>query len=160
MNDLDYLKLACLYAQEFSTDPSTQNGALLLAEDGSTCQGANHFPFNVKESAERWERPLKYSFVEHAERNAIYTAARQGIKTAGSTLYCPWFACADCARAIIQAGIKKVVGFPRNGKDTASHWFETIKIGDQMLKEAEVETIFIDDKVNVQLRRNEKIITI
>jgi deoxycytidylate deaminase len=88
------LKLAYEVAAEKSTDPSTQNGAVLV---GLPCsewthevndQGqleyvqrkpcrefiasANFFPQGVQESEERWTRPLKYKFVEHAERNVIY----------------------------------------------------------------------------------------
>jgi dCMP deaminase len=48
--------------------------------------------------------------MEHAERDAIYKAAFVGMQTEGATLYVPWFACADCARAIIAAGITRVVG--------------------------------------------------
>lgn len=55
-------------------------------------------------------RPLKYALYEHAERNAIYNSARVGIPTDGCTLYCTWGPpCADCARGIIQAGIREVV---------------------------------------------------
>lgn len=61
---------------------------------------------------ERWERPLKYDFVEHAERNAVYHAARVGIPIAGCRAYLNWepYPCKECAKAFIQAGIIEVIG--------------------------------------------------
>lgn len=52
----------------------------------------------VKDLTDRFERPTKYSFFEHAERNAIFTAARHGIRTEGATLYVQALPCVDCAR--------------------------------------------------------------
>lgn len=111
MNDLVYMKMAYQYGSEHATDPSTQNGCVLVRPDIQevVSYGANHFPEGVESSDARWERPLKYAYVEHAERNAIYSAARRGIKTKGLHMYCYWAACADCARAIIQAGITRLV---------------------------------------------------
>src|SRR5687768_3524816 len=122
--DRAMLQAAYFHASKYSTDPNTQNAAVLIDDMPSgfddsgryilskkiVASGANHFPDGVKELPERWERPIKYSYVEHAERNCIYSAAKRGIKTDGLVMYCPWFACADCARAIIQAGIAEVVG--------------------------------------------------
>jgi len=69
-----------------SKDPSTQNGALIIvALDEPFRAGAvlasdcNRFPDGVIETSERWERPLKYEYIEHAERNSIFTAARKGV---------------------------------------------------------------------------------
>ena len=111
--DVEFMLEAYRWAEKFSTDPSTQNGAVLVSFDGwrdgqIVAWGANHFPQGVLESDERWQRPLKYSYVEHAERNAIFDAAARGVATAGLTMYVPWFACADCGRAIIQAGISNI----------------------------------------------------
>jgi len=52
----------------------------------------------VKDLTDRFERPIKYMFFEHAERNAIFTAARHGIRTDGATLYVQALPCVDCAR--------------------------------------------------------------
>jgi dCMP deaminase len=72
--------------------------------------GYNSFPRGIDDSvAERYERPEKYFWIEHAERNAIYSAARVGIPLNGCTLYLNWMPCMDCARAIIQSGIKRLV---------------------------------------------------
>ena len=55
------------------------------------------------------ERPEKYVWVEHAERKAIYNAARCGTALEGCTIYTDLMPCMDCARAIVQAGIVEVV---------------------------------------------------
>jgi dCMP deaminase len=72
--------------------------------------GWNGFPRGVDDDVdERHERPAKYLWTEHAERNAIYNAAAIGAATAGCTMYLPWYPCTGCARAIIQSGISEVV---------------------------------------------------
>lgn len=88
----------------------------------------SHEHFNQPELVlhpERWERPLKYDFVEHAERNAVYNAARVGIPLKGCRAYLNWepHPCKDCAKAFIQAGITEVIGpdidFPNHLKTEA-----------------------------------------
>ena len=72
--------------------------------------GYNSFPRGIDDNvAERQERPEKYFWFEHAERNAIYNAARIGVSTKGCTMFLTCdIPCADCARGIINAGIIKV----------------------------------------------------
>lgn len=124
-----------------SPDPSTQNGAVLIGPAGDViCGDHNHFPKGVRQSPERWKRPLKYSFVEHAERNVIYSAARQGIPTEGTTIVCPWAACTECARAIVQAGIRTCVRLPLPG----GTWAESIAIGDIIFEESGVHIVTLD----------------
>ena len=99
--------------------------------------GTNHFPCGIEKKQERLERPLKYSLIEHAERDAIYDAAKSGKSTSGTIMYAPWFACADCGRAIIQAGISEVIGstWPEkwwnesrdNSKENKKDWYASIK---------------------------------
>lgn len=108
-DDLRFLKEAYAYASDYSTDPHTQTGVVIVKRKRILAMGANHAPEGVVMTAERNERPLKYNFIEHAERNAIYSAAKKGVKLEGSVLYSPWCPCAECARAIIQAGISEVV---------------------------------------------------
>jgi dCMP deaminase len=137
---LDYLRLAYLAAADLSSDPSTQNGAVIVRDGRVLCRAANQFPAGVAALPERWHRPLKYAFVEHAERNVIYVAAREGIATAGATLFCPWYACTDCARAIIQSGIAEVVGHQLLVDLTYDRWRDTIGVALAMLREAGVRT--------------------
>lgn len=124
----------------FSPDPSKKNGALLLDDELRLLTiGINNFPCNVISTPERWERPTKYQFVEHAERNAIYQACRHGVCTNQGTLVVVWAACADCARGIIQAGIRRLVRCATD--NTGSPWAESIAVGDLMLHEAGVEIV-------------------
>lgn len=127
-----------------SPDPSTQNGAVILSGD-VTIADCNRFPDLVKHPPERFERPLKYEFIEHAERNAIYKCARLGVPTAGATMFVPWFACSDCARAIIQAGISHVVGHQRMADETPERWKDSIANAMTMLQEAGVKITMIPD---------------
>lgn len=162
MNELDRLKAAYLVAQGYSTDPSTQNGAILVNGRGIiVASGANHFPKGVKDSPDRWIRPLKYSYVEHAERNSIYDAAKHGVATEGLVMYCPWFACTDCARAIIQAGITKVVGHdtPIHGEGSKS-WQDSIAIANTMLDEAGIEYYNVKGEIGLEIRFNEAVVRV
>ncbi len=175
MNDLDdiyFLRMAYEVAYDFSTDPSTQNGAILVNEEGEAlAEGANHFPQGVEEKEGRWERPLKYSYVEHAERNVIYAACRQGIKTEGLVMYCPWAACDNCARAIIQAGIKEVICHhdphaedgQRFGMPVHPQWSKSIEVALGMLKEAGVGLHWVAEKLypdnDLKVRFNGKMVS-
>jgi dCMP deaminase len=139
-----YLLMAYQEATK-SPDPSTQNGAVIVTTDGVSIYDHNRFPDKVKLTRERLERPLKYEFIEHAERNVIYRCAKLGHSTHGATMYVPWFACSDCARAIIQAGIAHVVGHQRMANDTPDRWKESIANAMTMLEEAGVGMTMIED---------------
>lgn len=136
-------------AQQWSPDPSTQIGVCIVTSlGGPMCFGpakvicsCNHFPLGI---APRLERPEKYVYIEHAERNAIYHAAKLGIALEGATLYMigmgpPSGPCDLCARAIIQAGIKRVVAMPY--KPLPEHWDKEVGIGTAMLIEAGIEYV-------------------
>lgn len=90
----------------------------------------------------RHERPIKYKWTEHAERNAIYNAARHGIALNGSRIYLPWYPCMDCARAVIQAGITEMVCIAPNFAD--ARWGEDFKLVDEMVKEAGLHVRYVD----------------
>lgn len=96
-----------------SKDRGTQVGCVIVGEDNEVLSvGYNNFPRGVNDDIdERHERPVKYSFVEHAERNAVYNAARQGVRLKGARAYLSWggYPCEHCARALIQAGISEIV---------------------------------------------------
>jgi len=146
MNPQQYLLMAYREATK-SPDPSTQNGAVILSGD-VTVADCNRFPDMVEVTPERLERPLKYQFIEHAERNVIYKCATLGVPTAGATMYVPWFACSDCARAIIQAKIAHVVGHQRMADETPDHWKESIANAMIMLAESKVRITMIAGELN------------
>ena len=124
--DERFLALA-RHISEWSIDPSTKVGAVIVTGSNEVLAvGYNGFPRNVEPSTARLTRPEKYSWVEHAERNAIYAAARVGVPLEGCRMYLSWFPCMDCARAIIQAGVAEVVcnepdwSLPKWGPEFAS----------------------------------------
>ena len=133
---------------EGSPDPSTHNAALLVDERGIVLSsGINEFPQGVDYTEERWERPLKYQVIEHAERNSIFAAAKAGIAVDGLTMVCPWAACADCARAIIQAGVRRLVTHKDAYDRSPERWKESIAIAFTMLEEAGIEVVFCTGKI-------------
>lgn len=135
----------CRCVAFWSPDPSTQVGAVIVDDDHNVLTtGYNGFPRGVDTSVEsRWERPDKYDWVEHAERNAIFAAARNGVKLLGATMYLPFAAypCAPCMRAIIQAGIKRLIcsDIPFPGKGNKTAYDTDSMIQGEMAEEAGVE---------------------
>ncbi len=106
-----YFLEICRVVAARSKDPSTKVGCVIVGpahEIRST--GYNSLPRHIRDDQpERFERPAKYLWVEHAERNAIYNAARAGTPLEGCSLYADLMPCMDCARGIVQAGIVEVV---------------------------------------------------
>jgi len=121
---------------EWSKDRSTKVGAVIVGPFNEVrAIGYNGFPRGINdELPERHERPEKYLWVEHAERNAIYNAARVGIPISGCRMYLPWFPCMDCARAIIQSGIETLIALEPDVTD--AKWGEDFKRALRLFKEA------------------------
>lgn len=129
----------------WSKDKNTGTGAVIADKDNHVISiGYNGFPQGCNDDIEsRYERPAKYLFTEHAERNAIYNAVRNGVSTKGCTMYLMWFPCADCARAIIQSGIDKVVCYEPD-LDTPK-WGEHFKASLEMFEECGVEVVYEEE---------------
>lgn len=142
--NIESLLIASYEEAKKSDDPSTQVGAVLVNATGTIVStGFNIFPIGVKRTEKRTQRPNKYLYTEHAERNAILNAAKMGIKTDGLIMVCAWAACADCARAIINSGIKAVIRHPHNGLTGGikDRWNESMIAGDKMFYESGVIVI-------------------
>ena len=96
-----------------SKDPNTQVGACIVSEDHKILSmGYNGFPTGCSDDEFPWERegePLenKYFYTTHSELNAILNY--RGGSLEGATIYVTLFPCNECAKAIIQAGIKTVI---------------------------------------------------
>jgi dCMP deaminase len=90
-----------------SKDESTKVGCVIVGPSHDVRSiGFNGLPRGCRDDVpERQLRPEKYRWFEHAERNAIYNAARVGVPLEGCTLYVQFTPCCDCMRAIIQSGI-------------------------------------------------------
>lgn len=128
------------YAMNTSKDPSTQNAALLTDQgSGIIAIECNNIPEKIQQTDNRWERPTKYHYVEHAERNVLYKATRMGMSTQDLTMYCPWYSCSGCARAIIQCGIKRVIGHKEYFDRTPDRWKKSCAIGIEMMQEAGID---------------------
>lgn len=80
-------------------------GAVLVARDGTEIAACNTFPAGVRDIEERHAGDGRLVWMEHAERHAIFEAARRGVATAGAHITSTFFPCIDCARAIVEAGI-------------------------------------------------------
>lgn len=130
-----------------SKDKYTQIGVVIVGKDHEIVStGYNSFPRGIDDNmSERQERPEKYFWFEHAERNAIYNAARIGVSTKGTTMYLSCgIPCADCARGIINSGITRI--FVERGDTTkGSQWKESQEKSWDMFTEAKVEVCFYDD---------------
>lgn len=96
-----------------SKDPSTQVGACIVSSDNKILSmGYNGFPKGCSDDVFPWDREgeeldTKYPFVTHSELNAILNY--RGGSLEGTKIYVSLFPCNECAKAIIQAGIKTVV---------------------------------------------------
>ena len=107
--------LSSLLASQRSKDPNTQVGAFIVdSANHILSEGYNGFPNGCSDDDFPWARegdPLdtKYLYVVHAELNAILNYPGEKEKLKGSTLYVALFPCNECAKAIIQTGIKRVV---------------------------------------------------
>lgn len=125
-----------------SKDKSTKVGALILGPALEIrAQGWNGFPRGVVDSDVRLnDRPTKYRYVVHAEANAIANAARSGVSTDGcSLLVTALHPCNECAKLIIQAGIRTVYApLP----DVDGRWADSFEIAAQMFNEAGVSVEF------------------
>lgn len=158
---IDWLRVAFSMAAEHSHDPNTQNGAIVVPHDsGYAAVAANELPCGFRRTPERLVSPNKYRWIEHAERNAIYAAARMGSKTSGATLYCCWFACPECARAIIISGIREVVGHVVTRSLTPDRWEADVSLGESMLREAGVSMRWLADTVGVTIKFDGRSITV
>ena len=132
------------YVKLKSKDKYTQIGAVIVGKDNEVVStGYNSFPRGIDDNVpERQERPEKYHWFEHAERNAIYNAARIGVSTKGCTMYLTCgLPCTECCRGIINAGITKVVC---STKEVAKgeHYKEMGQKTEQMFRESNVEVIY------------------
>ncbi len=131
----------------WSKDPSTKVGAVVVGPNREIrSTGYNGIVRGVNDDLpERLERPTKYDFFEHAERNAVYNACLIGASLKGCVIYVTSMPCPDCARAIIQSGIKMVVTYkfePQEGQP-AGTWRDKVAFSEQMLKEAGVECLYL-----------------
>ena len=130
-----------------SKDRSTKVGTVIVGPSNEVrTVGYNGFARGVSDDVDERhsrENGVKYLWTEHAERNAIYNAARVGIPLEGCKIYVNLFPCSRCARAIIQSGITEVIIDERNKSEECNErWKDDMECAMQMLKEARVTIRF------------------
>ena len=127
-------------------------GAVLVTADRSVeIAACNSFPPGIRNLPERAVGDNRFIWIEHAERAAIFEAARRGLATDGGTLVSTYFPCTDCARAIVQAGVK-TVATPRAEFDDPV-WGESFRTSATILAEGAVEVILLtDDQAEIHRR--------
>lgn len=125
-----------------SKDPSTKVGAVIVRPDRTVASlGYNGFPRGIEDSHARLnDRPTKYSMVVHAEPNAILSA-REPVR--GYSMYTTLFTCSDCAKLLIQAGIKEVVSPTYD----IERWENSLRLAKQLFDEAGVSWKLVDRKI-------------
>ena len=134
-----------------SKDPNTQVGAAIVDENHRVVSvGYNGFPTGVSDDEFPWSREggvltSKYAFVVHAELNAILNSQRS---VRGCTIYVSLFPCNECAKAIIQSGIKKIVYESDKYKGV-----DTNIASKRMLKAAGVELVRISNTISIQVEK-------
>lgn len=121
----EYFMGVSLLASMRSKDPSTQVGACIVSDDNKIMSvGYNGFPRGCSDDEFPWDRSAdnqndtKYPFVCHAELNAILNAGGQSL--VGARIFVALFPCNECAKAIIQSGIKEVIYISDKYADTPS----------------------------------------
>ena len=139
-----YMQLARYQADLFSKDPSTKVAAIILdpRTHAILSTGYNGIPRKMNDTLpERWERPAKYLWTVHAECNAVCNAARSGMSVDGAVAVVTLFPCSDCAKMLIQAGIKTIVA-PTPDYDLP-RWGESFKLSNKMFKEVGIEMVLL-----------------
>ena len=137
----DYFKNIAHQVKLKSKDVNTQIGAVIVGKNNEIVStGYNSFPRGIQDDLDwRQDRPEKYYWFEHAERNAIYNAALIGVSTKDTTMYLTCgVPCTDCARGIINAGISKIY-CEKNDVTKGTQWSEHGKRSIIMFEEAGVE---------------------
>ncbi len=118
----EYFMGIAMLAAKRSKDPSTQVGACIVSSENIIIStGYNGMPKGCSDDDFPWGREgadTKYPFVVHAELNAILNANGRDLR--GSRVYVALFPCNECAKAIIQSGVKEVVYLSDKYADTMS----------------------------------------
>jgi len=146
-----FMRMAIAHASEFSKDESTKVAAMIIGKQSHEIRssGYNGMPRGCRDDVlSRSQRPEKYFWYEHAERNAIYNAARVGTQLSGSLLLVTMYPCMDCARAIVQSGIEEVVTL-NPPADFRDRWGAHLDKSTELLNECGVKIRLLDQELVV-----------
>ena len=126
---------------DWSKDPSTKVGCVYVNEEThqELSAGYNGFPRYIEDDERLEIREVKYQYIVHAEMNGIFNALNKGVSLQGSTLYLYGLPpCHECAKGIIQVGIKSIVVFTPN-PPSHDRWRASCDVGANMMEEAGIE---------------------
>lgn len=153
MQDIvDRLLEQAIAAAATSPNEVRKVGAVLVTADRSAeIAGCNSFPPGVRNLPERVAGDHRFIWLEHAERSVIFDAARRGLATEGGALVSTYFPCTDCARAIVQTGVK-TVATPRPEFDDPV-WGESFRTSATILAEGAVKVVFLAESQDQIHRR-------
>lgn len=143
----EYFMGVALLSAKRSKDPNTQVGACIVNQNKKIVGiGYNGLPFGCDDETFPWDRSgdflnTKYPYVVHAEPNAILNSNSQ---TQGCTLYVSLFPCNECAKLIIQSGIKEIVYMDDkyNGTDSdiaSKKMLDAAKVSYRKMEKVEVD---------------------
>lgn len=137
--DRRFMELAKMVST-WSKDPSTKCGAVIVRDRRVLSMGYNGFPVGVEDLPSRYaNRETKLQFVVHSEANAILSAGRHGVPLVGATLYVwPFLTCHECAKQIIQSGIREVVFAAHGSLEVNNRWASAHGVAMEMYREANV----------------------
>jgi len=144
--DKRYMELAKVVAS-WSKDPSKKIGAVAIGSKGQVlAQGFNGFPRGIDDNDERLnDRETKYKYVVHAEMNLIYNATFNGISLDGSTVYVYGLPiCSECAKGLIQVGVKQVVMCENSYQDADEKWMKSLELSVALLNESGIHWKTVD----------------
>jgi len=132
-----------------SKDKRCHNGAVVIGPHNEVRSiGYNGIPRGVKDYIpKRHEKPEKYYWYEHAERNAIYNSNLVGISLHGCKMYVTAIPCPDCARAIIQSGIREVIVDKEFNDWNSDKWVEHEKRTRVMFNESGVKLRYYKEQI-------------
>lgn len=140
MTDVNALLERAVAAAAQSPNRIRRVGAVLAA-GGTEIAACNTFPPGVKPLPERAAGDNRFIWLEHAERTALFEAAKRGLPTNGGLLVSTYFPCTDCARAIVLSGLK-TVATPRPEFDDPV-WGESFRTSAAILSEGAVEVVYL-----------------
>lgn len=141
LDDAALMQLAFATAQNSPNRVRKVGAAILTCDAVAPLTACNTFPEGVADLDERHDGDGRFVWMEHAERNAIFTAARSGRALAGARLATTLFPCIDCARAIVISGIKTLVTYPPPLDDPV--WGASFPRSRIILEEGGVEIVFL-----------------
>jgi dCMP deaminase len=148
--DVDALLERAIAAAAQSPNRIRRVGAV-LAVAGTEIAACNTFPPGVKPLPERAVGDNRFIWLEHAERTALFEAAKRGLATDGGVLVSTYFPCTDCARAIVLCGVK-TVATPRPEFDDPV-WGDSFRTSAAILAEGAVEVVYLaEDQERIHRR--------